>query len=111
MPPDLEEFRSKLLRMQAELEAVDALGKEAGDTVELDQARVGRLSRMDAMQAQQMALESDRRRQQQLQKISGAVRRIEAGDFGYCFSCDEEINLLRLKADPTVTRCLSCADK
>ncbi len=88
---EVEIFRSALQRLQAELEALDATGKEAGQTVELDQTRVGRLSRMDALQAQQMALESDRRRQQQLTKIAGALRRIASGDYGYCFACEEEI--------------------
>ena len=108
---EVEACHAELLRLQAELEALDATGKEASQTVELDQTRVGRLSRMDAMQAQQMAIESDRRRQQQLAKIAGALRRLESGDYGYCFACEEEIDSRRLHADPTVTRCLTCADK
>ncbi|MBK1645847.1 hypothetical protein CKO25_14525 [Thiocapsa imhoffii] len=45
-------------RLQAELDAliIDiAESNDAGGTVELDQTRVGRLSRMDAMQQQAMA--------------------------------------------------------
>ena len=55
---EIEQFRQKLLLMRSDImELADTL-KEAGKTVELDQARVGRLSRMDAMQGQQMALEA-----------------------------------------------------
>ena len=66
---EIEQARLQLLRMKAELQELGELAGETGNTVELDQSRVGRLSRMDALQGQQMALEAARRRQQQLQKI------------------------------------------
>ncbi|PVV05816.1 MAG: conjugal transfer protein TraR, partial [gamma proteobacterium symbiont of Ctena orbiculata] len=52
---EINTIRERLLHLQAELQAVDETSQAAGETVELDQSRVGRLSRMDAMQAQQMA--------------------------------------------------------
>lgn len=107
----IEHYRTALLRLQAELRALAETSREAGETVELDQARVGRLSRMDAMQSQQMALETARRRQQQLAGIEGALRRMESGDFGYCFVCGEEIDKRRLEIDPAISRCMACADK
>ncbi len=107
----IEEFRQKLLVLKLDLQAQEATFKDICQPVELDQARVGRLSRMDAMQSQQMALESSRRRQQQLVKIEGSMRRIDAGDYGYCFICDEEIDVRRLAVDPTSTRCITCAGK
>jgi DnaK suppressor protein len=51
-PPDATRFRKLLLELREELIASQADGKAASGTVELDQARVGRLSRMDALQAQ-----------------------------------------------------------
>jgi len=107
----LAEARENLLRLRAELQALEEASRGSGETVELDQARVGRLSRMDAMQAQEMALETGRRRKQQLQKIEGALRRIETGDYGYCFICGEEIDERRLAVDPTVSRCMECVGK
>jgi DnaK suppressor protein len=107
----IEQYRTALLRLQAELQALGETSRESGGTVELDQTRVGRLSRMDAMQSQQMALETARRRQQQLARIEGALRRLDSGDFGYCFVCGEEIDARRLAIDPTVSRCMVCADK
>ena len=79
-------------------------------TEELDQQRMGRLSRMDALQGQQMAQASARRRQEMLTRIEGALRRIETGDFGYCFVCGEDIGEERLRVDPTVTRCIDCVN-
>jgi DnaK suppressor protein len=51
-----EGFRRRLLAMRAHLDATAEASREATKTGVLDQASVGRLSRMDAMQGQQMAL-------------------------------------------------------
>jgi len=107
---EIEQFRQQLLSLSSALQVMEATYKETGETVELDQTRVGRLSRMDAMQAQQMALESSRRRQHQLLKIEGALSRIKSGEYGYCFVCGEEIVAQRLVADPTSTRCMVCVE-
>ena len=107
---ELEQFKATLLRLRAELQDMEETSKEAGKPVELDQASVGRLSRMDAMQAQQMAQASERRRQQQLLKIEAALRRIETGEYGYCFVCGEEIDVRRLYVDPGITRCIRCVE-
>lgn len=106
-----EGFKQKLLALRLNIQLQEEAFKETSQPVELDQARVGRLSRMDAMQSQEMALESSRRRQQQLVKIDGALLRIDAGEYGYCFICDEAIDVRRLTVDPTSTRCITCAEK
>jgi DnaK suppressor protein len=108
---EVEQFKVRLLRLKAELENIENTSKEAAKPVELDQSSVGRLSRMDAMQAQQMAREGARRRQQQLTRLEGALRRIAANEYGYCAVCGEEIDVRRLDADPTATRCIACVDK
>ena len=107
---EIEQFRQQLLALRSTLQEMEEAYKKTGETVELDQTRVGRLSRMDAMQAQQMALESSRRRQHQLVKIEGALSRIKSGEYGYCFVCGEEIVAQRLVADPTSTRCMVCVE-
>lgn len=107
---EVELIREKLLKLKTELQELEEAFKTSSAPVELDQAKVGRLSRMDAMQAQQMALEAARRRQQQLVKIEGALRRIESGEYGYCFICGEEIDVRRLSVDPTNTRCMKCVE-
>jgi DnaK suppressor protein len=107
---ELKEFKAMLLRLKTELLDLEESSKDATRPVELDQASVGRLSRMDAMQSQEMAQEASRRRQQQLARIDGALRRIESGEYGVCFRCGEEIDARRLAADPTLTRCTRCAE-
>jgi DnaK suppressor protein len=107
---DLSKLKKKLLEQKSDLQLQEKEYKEASSTVELDQTRVGRISRMDAMQGQQMALESARRRQQQIKKIDGALQRIEIKEYGHCFVCGKTISLPRLSANPTSTRCVDCVE-
>ena len=104
----LSYFRRKLIGLRQELIAAD-VDNEAAGIVELDQSRVGRLSRMDAMQGQAMAQASNRRREAMLAGIEKALARIESGVYGGCIDCDEPINPQRLEADPIVRRCINCA--
>ena len=106
---DIERLRRDLLTRRGQLLELAESSRESTRTVELDQSSVGRLSRMDAMQSQQMARELARRRERELVAIDGALRRIETGDFGYCFVCGEEIGVARLSVDATMTRCIGCA--
>lgn len=103
----MEDYRSTLLALRKSLQA-EELADDQVDVVTLDQSRVGRLSRMDALQTQQIALDAKRRRLRRLQAIEGALRRLEAGEFGDCFVCGEEIGVQRLRFDPTITRCKTC---
>lgn len=109
MEPDLEKIRQRLLALQAELLDVAATGDAATATVELDQSRVGRLSRMDALQAQAMSVEARRRREENLRRVAAALRRLDSGDYGFCMGCDEAVDPRRLEFDPAATHCVSCA--
>lgn len=111
MPDFVSEMRARLLALRQELETATVASEESSQVVELDQARVGRLSRMDAMQAQQMAQASGRRRELMLRKITASLARIGRGDYGVCQSCDESINPKRLEFDPTAVLCIQCANK
>ena len=107
---EIDAFRAQLEKMRSELEGQGSASEGSTDTVVLDQTSVGRLSRMDAMQGQQMALESERRRQVQLLQIKAALARIETGTFGSCLVCEEEIAMGRLQINPAVTRCVDCSE-
>ena len=108
---ELAELRQKLLRLQEEAIELAQTGDAAAAVVELDQSRVGRLSRMDAMQAQAKSQESGRRRKAMHSRIDAALKRIDSGEYGICHSCDEPINPRRLEFDPTVLLCVKCAEK
>lgn len=110
-PEQIEHFRKLLEKQQKELSETSDAANEASQTVVLDQASVGRLSRMDAMQGQAMALENKRRRELQHKRIASALRRIDSDNFGYCIDCDEEISQGRLESDPANSLCIDCASK
>ena len=104
-----EEARTKLLTRRAELAEEDRLSAEARGPVTLQQDSVGRLSRMDAMQQQQMALAGEKRRQSERSRIAAALHRLDQGDWGFCLTCGEEIAAKRLEHDPSVATCVGCA--
>ena len=106
---DVESLKTRLIEQREMLLDLAESSRKAAQTVELDQSRVGRISRMDALQAQSMAQESDRRRLLALQRIDSALRRIETGDFGSCVACGEPIMASRLEADPGALLCIDCA--
>ncbi len=106
----LDTFRQTLISLRNDIKQLIKDSSEAAGTVTLDQSKVGRLSRMDALQAQQMAQEMARRRQIQLQKIDSALRRMDSREYGYCLNCDEEIAVARLEFDPASTRCINCME-
>ena len=107
--PDLQRFKSLLMKLKQTLLNTGETGEQAEEIVELDQARVGRLSRMDAMQAQAMSKETGRRRRQYLVEIDAALKRIVDGVYGECLDCDKPVHPGRLTADPAARLCITCA--
>lgn len=106
---EITRFRQRLIELRSELQAAAVASAASSEIVELDQSKVGRLSRMDAMQAQAMALASSQRRQHMLVSIEAALRRIDKKVYGLCQSCDGPIGIKRLEFDPTVRLCIGCA--
>jgi DnaK suppressor protein len=105
----IKALNQKLLERQTELKALDAEGASWRDTVELDQQSVGRLSRMDAMQQQEMARAEARRRTSDLARIDQALKRVEQDEYGWCGECGEPIAIGRLEIDPAAALCIGCA--
>ncbi|MBE9528267.1 MAG: TraR/DksA family transcriptional regulator [Proteobacteria bacterium] len=111
METDLKFYKERLKERREELVAEIESAKESTKPVELDQASVGRLSRMDAMQAQEMALALERRKKEELVRIGSAMKRIETEEYGYCIDCEEPIAPKRLEFLLTVLTCVECAAK
>ena len=107
----IELLKQKLLDQQASLLSVTKAGARAAQTVELDQARVGRLSRMDALQEQAMSQERLRRRDNELAAIAAALTRIALDEYGDCTECGNVIAEKRLEFIPSVSLCLKCASE
>lgn len=110
MTVDRQKVRSKLGALKAELEKQDDTSKADRAPVELDQTSVGRLSRIDAMQVQAMALATERRCKAELASVAEALERLDTEEFGYCEVCGEEIAPARLEHNPAAATCIGCAD-
>ncbi len=106
---EIAAYRAQLTEALAALDRDDTRGASGQKTVDLDQQAVGRLSRMDALQNQAMAKATGARRTAQRKRIHAAFARMDAGEFGYCEDCGEEIPTPRLDLDPCVIKCVSCA--
>ena len=96
--------------MRERISSLEATRREGSETVELDQARTGRLSRMDALQLQAMARAGQGRASAELRRIDAALARIRACAYGDCLECGAPIASGRLEAQPAATLCLSCAE-
>jgi len=101
-------FQQQLIVLQAQLSAQYESGRPASDTVVLDQSKVGRLSRMDALQQQNMAQSTLRNIESRLRRVNRALAKVESGDFGYCDECGEVIELARLEVQPEAPCCFAC---
>lgn len=106
---NIEGAKKRLEERRHDLEAIVESSRESRKPVELDQSRVGRLSRMDALQDQAMALETERRREIDLRRIGAALARVASGEYGYCLTCGEKIEPKRLDFDPATPVCIDCA--
>jgi len=106
---EIKSLKKLLLERQVELKSLDEEGADWRGTVELDQQSVGRLSRMDAMQQQEMAQAEARRRTSDLARIDQALKRLEEDEYGWCAECGDPIAYKRLEIDPAAALCIGCA--
>jgi DnaK suppressor protein len=105
-----KEIRLKVL-IQEKIEYLrSTLAKENEETKPIaPDVAIGRLSRLDSMQMQQMALAMERRQRAELEGLEAALLRIKKGTYGICETCRNEIAEARLQAIPDATLCINCA--
>ena len=106
----LEELHHDLLEAHERLAENLKLTKEGSKPVQLSNP-IGRLSRMDAIQQQQMTKANRATYARRLRQIEASLDSFEKGEYGYCRSCEEPIGYRRLKARPETPFCLSCQDQ
>ncbi len=104
----IEQLHALLLDRRHELETQLLSAADATKPVTLDQQSVGRVSRIDAIQQQQMAIAGQQQAAQISKQIELAIRRIDNGEYGYCLQCGESIGFARLQAQPFAAMCLDC---
>ncbi|MBS3804164.1 MAG: TraR/DksA family transcriptional regulator [Oleiphilaceae bacterium] len=108
-PEEISKFKVLLIELKNDLMSTSEERDSKTATVNLDQSCTGRLSRIDALQGQAIAVAGQARAKQRLQMIEAAFQRIEEGEFGECVECGEDINPKRLEVNPTTLHCIECA--
>ena len=81
--------------------------REESKPVDLDNP-IGRLSRMDAMQQQQMEKAHKERIALRLERVKMAISAVERDEYGDCQLCEEPIGYARLKIVPESPICVAC---
>lgn len=104
---ELKELEADLRALRESLAELIAGSREGVRPVDLDEP-IGRLSRMDAMQQQEMLAENRRAAQVRQQQVNAALARCAEGEFGDCQACGEVIGYPRLKVNPEAPFCVSC---
>ncbi len=102
-------FKKELLRLLEQLRAevdedLEQQANISGQVPEVHDSAEEADAAVDFM----LQVESLSRHSEELAECLSALERIEAGSFGLCTDCDEEIELSRLKACPTAARCIRC---
>jgi len=104
----LKKYQIMLEQLKVEIKNYLQKSEDSAAAVEPDKG-LGRLSRMEAMQDQQMVLELRRRKKRQLLDVGNAIKRIEDQNYGNCIFCGNTISFDRLDVYPEVQTCVQCA--
>jgi DnaK suppressor protein len=106
----LKELRQLLLAERDRLEAYLRLSEEGAKPVQLG-TPIGRLSRMDAIQQQEMTRAGRSTLELKRRQVEASLDGHTKGVYGQCRSCEEPIGYPRLRARPEAPFCLSCQDR
>ena len=83
--------------------------KETVQPVAPDDA-IGRLTRMEAINAKSISEANLRSSQARLSKLESALNNLDNPDFGICAGCDEPIPIGRLMVMPESRMCVKCLE-
>ena len=104
----ITQLRTQLIEQQQELTELLHNAEATTKPVTLDQQSVGRVSRIDAIQQQQMAIANQQQTSDMLNGIELALHRIDDDSYGDCLECGEPIAYARLQAQPFARLCIDC---
>ena len=86
------------------VDVASAVDREAIETSPDELDRIQHASDRD------MAMDNLERDSSQLAEVRSALRRVNAGAFGFCVGCEEKINPKRLAAVPWASFCIVCQE-
>jgi RNA polymerase-binding protein DksA len=106
MSINTDEIRARLLSVKADLQRrIDRIHDHARNPLNADSAeQAAELGNVQVVSA----LESDAIHE--LTDIENALHRLDAGTYGICATCGEDISKARLEARPACAECVDCAE-
>jgi len=105
-----ETFRPVIRKRLDEIEA-ELKGMAESTAAISPDVSIGRLSRLDSMQMQQMALAGKRRLEEERARLHEAEHRINTGSYGRCLRCHQDIVPERLDYQPDAVTCVPCLQR
>ena len=106
---ELAQYNKSLLAKKAELEKSIRSGiLPAGSSTD---GHGDFADRSSAANEQEISIQLKQTDAKLLRAIEDALGRVEAGTFGICIECEEEIAAARLKAVPWTKVCIGCKEK
>src|SRR6266852_4921804 len=102
---ELKKFRSVLAARQMDLE--NAIGNR--EVLAIDTSP-DELDRIQHAAVRELAIGHLERESTRRRDVQAALHRIDAGRFGICLDCEEDINLKRLAAVPWTQSCMACQE-
>lgn len=105
---DQQAFKPILEALRLEIEDQLSDRPASDDSIRPDNA-IGRLTRMEAIQAQSISAAGKARLRKRLPQIARALEAIQEGTYGTCTSCGSDIQRGRLEIRPESRRCVACA--
>ncbi|MEA3306654.1 MAG: TraR/DksA C4-type zinc finger protein [Elusimicrobiota bacterium] len=102
-------FKKLLEKLIIEFKAALNSNKDTTETVSLDDS-IGRLSRVDALHAQNIAMSLQGNIEVKLKLAHQALEKISKGeDYGICVACNKPIAEARLEVMPETPLCIDCS--
>lgn len=102
---DRNKYRNVLDAQRAEL--VRQIGNRDGIAIEKSPDA---LDEVQHACERELAIRNLDRESNLLRNVRGALRRLDAGSFGVCLHCEEDISAKRLAAVPWTPFCLACQE-
>lgn len=102
---ELKVFRRALENSQAEL----GNGNRNREALAIETS-ADDLDRIQHASERDYAMGNLERNSNRLREVRNALSRLDAGTFGICMGCEENINLKRLSAVPWASFCIACQE-
>ena len=94
---NIDKIKQSIENEIKDLKILSKKSKVSRNPVELDQQSIGRLTRIDAIQQQQLQIASEKNRLNRINLLNATLKRIETGNFGHCIICEEDIPFKNVK--------------